>query len=296
MTTILHRLASRKLIHPPQFVVNGSQYLTIMGSDAYGVSSNTSDIDVYGFCIPDKEMVFPHLSGEIQGFGTQIQRFQQYQEHHIKDTSNAKEYDFNIFNIVKYFQLCMENNPNMIDSLFTPDRCVLFASNIGQLVRDNKTLFLHKGSYHKFKGYGYSQMNKSKPLAVRKNEKRAQDIETFGYDLKSAYHVVRLINEAEQILMTGTIDLEQNREQLKSVRRGEWTYQQIEEYFVNKEASLEELYVTSKLQNKPDELKIKNLLLACLEEHFGSLDALVTRDNAMPSLIKEMEQLMARYR
>src|SRR6185503_3895322 len=112
-------LQSKGLIKPPTFVLGGTCYETIMGSMAYGVSGDSSDMDIYGFCIPPKDMIFPHLAGHIQGFGKQIQKFDQYQQHHIIDKSSDKEYDLNIYNIVKYFQLCMENNPNMIDSLFT---------------------------------------------------------------------------------------------------------------------------------------------------------------------------------
>ena len=50
-------------------------------------------------------------------------------------------------------------------------------------------------------------------------------------DVKFLYHVVRLLNEAEQILMEGDLDLERNREQLKSIRKGEWTFDQIVKYF-----------------------------------------------------------------
>lgn len=38
-------------------------------------------------------------------------------------------------------------------------------------------------------------------------------------------------------------------------------------------ASLEKLYTESKLPYSPDEEKLKALLLACLEEHYGSLGA-----------------------
>jgi hypothetical protein len=31
-------------------------------------------------------------------------------------------WDFQIFGIVKFFQLAMENNPNVVDALFTPRR------------------------------------------------------------------------------------------------------------------------------------------------------------------------------
>ena len=60
-----------------------------MGSMAYGVSSDSSDMDVYGFCVPEKETVFPHLRGEIPGFGTPQPRFEQWQEHHMTWTPSA---------------------------------------------------------------------------------------------------------------------------------------------------------------------------------------------------------------
>jgi predicted nucleotidyltransferase len=136
----------------------------MMGSVAYGVSSDVSDLDVYGFCIPPKDIIFPHLAGEVFGFGTQIKRFEQFQQHHIKDPSanggEGQEIDVAIYNIVKYFQLCMENNPNMIDSLFTPTRAVLHCTEVGNMVRDARKMFLHKGSWHKFKGYAYSNLHK----------------------------------------------------------------------------------------------------------------------------------------
>jgi uncharacterized protein len=155
------QLAKQKgLIAPPKWLPQNVHYEVLSGSVAYGVSSDTSDMDIIGFCIPPKEEVFPHLRGEIPGFGRQIQRFEQYQEHHIIDNEARQEYDFSIYSIVKFFHLCMENNPNMVDSLFVPQRCVLFASKIGQMARDRRKIFLHKGSYHKFRGYAYSQLHK----------------------------------------------------------------------------------------------------------------------------------------
>ena len=82
----------------------------MVGSVAYGVAQDTSDRDVYGFCIPPKDVVFPHLAGEIMGFGTHRRRFDQYQQHHIQDVDAAGgsgvEYDVVIYSIVRYFQLC----------------------------------------------------------------------------------------------------------------------------------------------------------------------------------------------
>ena len=66
----LERLTDRGLIKPPKWLPGNVQYETIMGSVAYGVSSDTSDVDVYGWAIPPKDDLFPHLRGEVPGFGT----------------------------------------------------------------------------------------------------------------------------------------------------------------------------------------------------------------------------------
>lgn len=297
MSTV-RKLKESGLISPPSFVPHNIHYETIMGSVAYGVSADTSDMDVYGFCVPPKDMIFPHLAGEIAGFGRQINRFEQYQQHHILDKSAlagaGRTYDITIYSIVKYFQLCMENNPNMIDSLFTPANCVLHITKLGNMVRENRKIFLHKGAWHKFKGYAYSQLHKmttKDPIGQRK-----KIIETYGYDVKFAYHVVRLLNEVEQILIEGDIDLQRNREQLKSIRRGEWKESDIREYFAAKEKDLEKLYLESTLPYSPDEAKIKKLLLECLEEHYGNLsDAIITPDKATAAL-QEIQNILEKVK
>jgi uncharacterized protein len=289
-------LTTMGAITPPAFVPMNVQYETITGSLSYGVSSDASDLDLAGFCIPDRELVFPHTAGEIQGFGTQIQRFEQYQQHHIQVPGSNQEYDITIYNIVKFFQLCMENNPNMVDALYTPERCVTHISDIGKMVRSNADLFLHKGSWHKFKGYAYAQMSKIRKKSNSTNPKRAESIEKFGYDVKFAYHVVRLINEVEQIMAEGTLDIERSREQLKSIRRGEWTIEELESHFNRREVQLEELYLKSTLPHRPNEVAIKNLLLQCLEAHFGSLDALVTREDRSAELVADLKALLAKYK
>lgn len=289
---IIERLHSKGLIKPPPYVVGGTQYLTIMGSQAYAVNEDDSDMDLYGFCIPPKDMVFPHLAGEIMGFGRQVQRFEQFQQHHINDQGHQKMYDMQIYSIIKYFQLCMDNNPNMIDSLFTDQTCVLKCTKLAQHIRDNRKIFLHKGAWFRFKGYAYSQMHKMGLKSPQAGSKRRALVEKWGYDVKFAYHIVRLLNEVEQILVEGDLDLRRNNDQLKAIRRGEWTMDQVEEYFVIKERSLEAVYSESKLQHSPDENKIKSLLLETLEEHYGSLDGCIETADHYKLLLKQIQKLV----
>jgi uncharacterized protein len=268
-----------------------------MGSVAYGVATEDSDVDFYGFCIPPKDDVFPHLRGEIPGFGHQVNRFNQWQEHHIVDESarggKGQEYDFTIYSIVKYFQLCMENNPNMIDSLFTPTDCVRHITPIGQIVRDSRKIFLHKGSWQKFRGYAYSQLHKMKGKS--KESKRYKMIEKYGYDLKFAYHTIRLVCEVEQILTMGDINLRRDAELLKSIRRGEWTEERVRSWFESKERELEPLYTESDvIPYKPNEDAIKQLLLNCLEQHYGDLSSVVIQPSKECDALKEIARIAER--
>jgi len=104
------------------------------------------------------------------------------------------------------------------------------------------------------------------------------------------------MNEVEQILVEGDLDLLRNREQLKSIRRGEWTLEELEAYFTNKEHALETAYSQSQLPHGPDEEKIKNLLLECLSMHYGSLDGAIKKEVPVSRLLSEIESIISRYR
>jgi predicted nucleotidyltransferase len=294
----LQRLADRGLVRPPRWLPANVQYETIMGSVAYGVSFDTSDVDVYGWAIPPKDDVFPHLRGEVSGFGRPHERFEQFQEHHVGDPDalgdHGRTYDLTVFGIVKFFQLAMENNPNVIDSLFTPATCVLHSTRVGNLVRESRRLFLHRGAWPKFKGYAYSQLHK---LAIKQpTGKRAELVAEHGYDTKFAYHVVRLLGEVEQILIEGDIDLQRDNDRLKAIRRGEWTEERLRQWAADKEADLERAYAASSLPAGPDETRIKVLLLNCLEEHYGTLAGCVVEPDRAVAALRALQAELGKVR
>jgi len=120
---------------------------------------------------------------------------------------------------------------------------------------------------------------------------RAERVKIDGADWKFLYHVVRLLSECQQILTLGDLDLQRDREMLKSIRRGEWTEQQIRDYFTAKEKELEKIYAESTLPYGPDEPKIKQLLLNCLEHHFGSLDKVIVVEDKIVQALKEIQEI-----
>jgi len=126
-------------------------------------------------------------------------------------------------------------------------------------------------------------------------DKRAQNVAMFGYDLKFASHCVRLLNEVEQILIEGDLDLTRNSEQIKSIRRGEWSIEQVEAYFATKERELETLYTNSKLRHSPDEDAIKSLLLNILEEHYGDLSTAVSSEGRERLALLQIAEIVNRF-
>jgi predicted nucleotidyltransferase len=293
MSSKIQECVKRQLITPPAWLPDNIHYETIMGSVAYGVSSDTSDMDIYGFCMPPKDNVFPHLSGHINGFDYP-EAFEQYQQHHIEDIDvlggKGRMYDFTIYSITRYFRLLTDNNPNIIDSLFTAQDCVQHCTQIGSLVRENRKLFIHKGCYVKMKAYAYSQLHK---MSSKDREgKRKESYDKFGFDVKFAYHLLRLIDEVEQLLMYGDLDLRRNREQLKACRRGEIPEQDIRDIATQKEKHLENLYANTKLPDSPPLDKIKQLLIDCLEMHYGNLSNAVVRPDATVNALKDIQKIV----
>jgi hypothetical protein len=127
--------------------------------------------------------------------------------------------------------------------------------------------------------------NKSKRFQMRKEH---------GCDTKFLYHVLRLCDEAEQILLTGDLDLQRAREPMKAIRRGEWKLEDVREFFKEKEKALESAYINSKLPEEPNEAVLKDLLLKCLEEHYGNLSSVFQQpDWALSSLQKIDQELQA---
>lgn len=271
VVSILKKLEKNSLLHSSHDFVTDCEYEVMMGSVAYNVSDDLSDVDVHAICIPTKEIIFPHTVGYIKGFGSLPPDFQTFQQHHMK--MHGKEYDVAVYSIIKLFSLAMDNNPNVLDMLWVKDNCILHITEIGKYIRKIRKHFLSKASYHRFRGYAYSQLKKLE------NSPRQELIDEHGFDTKHAYHILRNMWECKQILETGDMDITSNSEVLKSIRRGEWSLEKVKETFEREERILDELYSKSTLQYSADENLIKQFLFNCLEMKFGSLSQFETSVN-----------------
>lgn len=140
---------------------NNLIFLTLGGSYAYGTNVETSDIDVRGIVLNSKSEI---LLGRDFGVFTD------------------NKTDTTVYSLNKIIQLLSNCNANVIEMLGNQE--TLFKSEIGQMLLDNRGLFLSQKCVNSFGGYANQQLWRLNNKAVRK----VSDTEREGHILKSMQH------------------------------------------------------------------------------------------------------------
>jgi len=100
-----------------------------------------------------------------------------------------------------------------------------------------------------------------------RNPERAILEEKYGFDVKHAQNLYRLITEGEELLTTGNITFPRpDAEFLLEIRNGKYSYDQMLAILENYDQKFEELYQSSKLQKSADVKKIDELCIKIIKE------------------------------
>lgn len=113
----------------------------LSGSKAYGLDTPESDTDIKGVFYLPKE----------QFFGL----------HYLPQVSNETN-DLNYYELGRFVELLLKNNPNALELLASPEECVLYRHPI--MAQLNLPLFLSKLAKDTFAGYAVTQIKKARGL------------------------------------------------------------------------------------------------------------------------------------
>lgn len=105
-----------------------------------------------------------------------------------------------------------------------------------------------------------------------RNELRYQTNIEHGknYDSKNMMHTFRLLDMAVELLGAGQINVRRpNREELLSIRRGEWQYDDLISMAENKMAEVEKAAAESPLPEEPDHDMVNKLLITLRATYYG---------------------------
>jgi len=120
-------------------------YQYIRGSHAYGLNVETSDVDTGGVYITDNERLLGLRSNYCE---------------QVSDAKNDNVW----YEVGRFLELLMNSNPNMLEALFIPDRCVMYKHPVMDIILENRHKFLTKKAFNALTSYGIDQIQKARGL------------------------------------------------------------------------------------------------------------------------------------
>jgi hypothetical protein len=272
--------ARERFTKEEQWLKENLLYECIMGSQAYGLATPESDVDIVALVMPKEMHIWPQRYGYIPGFET-VPNFNSKEVKGEKNrielpdsTHSDVEGEWN--SLLRFFYLAgIKGSPNLIEILFVRRNLVTFGTDIAWKLRDNAHKFLSMRTFHAFKGYAFQQLARMRRCVERgkaETPKRQEYLDKYGYDIKMGYHPLRLLDQLNQLLDEGTIDLMRNKEECKAMRKGEWgPWDKFQQYVLERLDILEKKALTQNaISPKPRMGELKVLLTECLEDWYGS--------------------------
>lgn len=232
----------------------------LTGSYLYGTNTPASDKDYVGVFIPDRDYVMGLKKCE------RVEMRTNSSGSGIRNTS--ADTDCTYYSLPKFIHLAMQCNPNIVELFFAPKKNILVCTTYGQQLLDAAPLFISKRVRHTFMGYAQEQKRK----LIYKNPvgSRLEYVEKFGYDVKFASHLIRLLTEGMEFLVEGRVTLPlPNNQLVRDIKEGKhdlcFILGEAEKY----EALVEQAYVSSSVQNTPKTKEINDLQISMLKEFWA---------------------------
>jgi predicted nucleotidyltransferase len=206
-------------------------YACVVGSRAFGLDDESSDVDRRGIYLPPAEM---HWS--LYGVPEQLEN---------KSTEEC------YWELQKFLTLALKANPNVLECLYTP--LVEKATPLALELLEIRSVFLSKLIYQTYNGYVLSQFKKLE-----------QDLRNRGaIRWKHAMHLIRLLLEGISVLKEGflPVRMDEHREQLLAIRRGEAPWEEINAWRLTLHKEFDAAFAVTSLPERPDYEKVNAFLV-----------------------------------
>lgn len=179
-----------------------------VGSKAYGTDTLESDDDFMGVILAPMSC-YIGLDSWGQSGTKESKR------------ENGSPVDAVYYDIKKFFNLCLGFNPNVIPLLYLQK--YVHVSPGGQMILSNADMFTSKLAFDTFIGYSKSQLSSvQRGVTGKYGEKRKALIQKYGYDVKFAYHTIRLLTMIQEFFSIGLMNVHRGADipYLMSIREG----------------------------------------------------------------------------
>lgn len=196
-------------------------YRCVVGSTAYGLSQEGSDVDRRGFYLPSAD-----LEWSLAGVPEQL------------ETDDEEVY----WEIEKFVRLALKANPNVLECLYSP--LVETCTPLAQELIDLRPIFLSQYVHRTYNSYVLSQFKKLE-----------QDLRNHGQiRWKHVMHLIRLLLSGVVVLRHGFVPLrvDEHRDRLLAIRRGDVPWEDVECWRLALHKELDEALKSTSLPEHPD--------------------------------------------
>ena len=237
-----------------------------VGSHSHGTyispedDSGIDDVDLMVVCVPPPE------------FKLGLRTWEHAEFKHSK-------WDVVFYDWQKWLIMVRKSNPNVVGTLWLEDEDIYIPNNgnansIFDLMRNRRCL-LSKQMYPAFVGYAKGQFYKMTHLAHQgyMGEKRKRLVEKYGYDVKNAAHMIRLLRMACEVFEYGRLQVKRtfDAEELIEIKTGKWSLDQVIEESQKLLTRAEGALSHTTVREFPDDLFIQKMMVQGYQENWEPL-------------------------
>lgn len=207
------------------------EYKCIVGSRAYGLDHEGSDVDLRGFYLAPADL---HWS--MYGVPEQLER---------------PDSDECYWELEKFLRLALKANPNVLECLYTP--LVEVRSPLADELLSIRETFLSRMIYQTYNRYVMSQFKNMSRRRAKGQEPKP----------KHAMHLIRLMLSGLTILHEGfvPVDVTADRDRLLAIKHQELTWDEVDSWRIDLHRAYDEALETTSLPERPDYERANAFLL-----------------------------------
>jgi len=197
-------------------------YRCVVGSRAYGLAHEASDVDVRGVYLPPAEL---HWS--LYGVPEQLE---------------DRDGEVVFWEVRKFVVLALKANPNILECLYTP--LVQHVGPAAQELLAERHRFLSRVVYQTYNGYVMSQFKRLE-----------QDFRTTGAPKwKHAMHLIRLLLAGVATLREGRVpvDVGEHRDALLAIKAAAMPWDEVNDWRLALHRDFDAAYASTSLPDRPD--------------------------------------------
>ena len=187
-------------------------------------------------------------------------------------------WDLVYYSLQKYLRLMLKQNPNVIMLLWLAEKHYIKRTKWGNMLIENRDKLLSKQCYKSFSGYAHGQLHRMAHHGPtgRMGAKRKALVKEFGYDVKNAGHLIRILKMGMETLSTGEMEVERHdNNMLLDIKRGKWSLQKVLDYANELFKLVDQAFVASSLPEKVSEPFVNDL---CEKITIGFWEAVKEKD------------------